>query len=115
MAVIRVVREHEVGRKRLQLLEDPLYVAADVGEKAVAEVVDVHLRTGRPLQKRLGAPARLGVSIAARAENDPADIYARQRLDQGEERSAAPDLDVVGVADDREEPAGGRWGAQRCL
>ena len=86
-----------------QPLEDVLDRAADVGQEAVPEVVHLDARVSGTGQERSGARPGLDASFARRREDDPVDLEVGIRSREREQRSPAPDLDVVCVAADRED------------
>src|SRR5262249_22315188 len=71
--------------------------------EAVAELVHLDARLGDPVEERGRAGPRLLAALARRGEDDPVDLEPGVRPRQREQRPAAPDLDVVRVAADRED------------
>src|SRR3954451_22104966 len=116
MQVLAVVREDQVRRDlRLEVLEKVLDRAAVVWKEAVAELADDDVPAGGPVEERLGAAVNLLGARVPRAEHHPPHLDRRKRLDQMEDRSAATDLDVVGVATHGEDTVGRRRLAERQL
>ena len=58
----------------LQILEDLLHLAADVGQEAVPEPVHLDPRRAGAGEERLGARPRLVAPLAGRREHDPVDL-----------------------------------------
>ena len=87
----------------LQLLEELLDLAARVGEEAVPEPVDLDARRAR---RRRGRPAALARASSPRSPEAASTTQSTSRPGfervERQQRSAAADLDVVGVAADRE-------------
>src|SRR5262249_4045759 len=75
---------------------------ADEREVAAAKILDPHVCGRRSGQKCSGACARLCLTLALGAEHDPVDADISPPREQLQDRSAAPDLDVVAVRAEKE-------------
>jgi hypothetical protein len=111
--IVAGVGEHEVGLGQLlQPFERLFDRAAEVGEEAVAEVVHDDLCTGLAEERGRALPG-LVLAAAGGRENDPGHLEAGDAAREREQGRAAADLDVVGVAPERENTTGHRRPGQR--
>src|SRR5271166_6396221 len=96
--VVAVVGEDQIGAKLpLQGLELILDLTAEKGEEAIAEFLDHDLLLEGAVQKSIGAGPGLAGPLLVGAENDPADDHFVVALEQGQDRPAAANLDVIAV------------------
>src|SRR5437879_3167044 len=99
VAVVAAMRENHVRRKRsLDRFEHLLDLAQGGGEVAIAELVDVDLARSSPGQELAGAVPGLALAgSSGTAEDDPMTVHVAPGREEGEDRPATADLDVVGV------------------
>ena len=91
-------RRSAFSRSNASLTSPPVY-----GKKLSRNDSSTTLRRARDAGEECGcARPRLPGTLAVRAEHDPGDLEPRVPLEQRQDRAAAADLDVVGVAADRE-------------
>src|SRR5262245_44908710 len=96
MKVFPVVGQDEIGRDpQLEILEEILDLASVVREEPIPEVADDDFSMGCLLEKGVSTSLDLFGALLPGAQDDPADLDARKRLEKVKDRPPAPDLDVV--------------------
>src|SRR3954451_22339928 len=102
--VVALVGEDDVGREVLHRLDAVLHRRPEIGQVAVAELVQDDFRARDALEQVLRAGAGLARPLAARAEHHPPHLERRRAMLELEQRPRAPQLDVVGMAAEGEDP-----------
>src|SRR5256885_2389026 len=99
VAVVAAMGENHVRRERsLDRFEHLLDLAQGGGEVPVAELVDVYPAGSSPGQELAGALPGLALAgSSGTAKDDPMTVHVAPGGEQGEDRAATADLDVVGV------------------
>src|SRR5437879_1239927 len=115
VAVVAAMRENHVRRKRsLDRFEHLLDLAQGGGEVAIAELVDVDLARSSPGQELAGALPGLALAgSSGAAEDDPMTVHVAPCREEGEDRAATADLDVVGVGAETKDPERARRQSER--
>src|SRR5206468_5666223 len=107
MQIGPLVREDHVRRQfAFQLLKKTLYLCAVVGKVSVTEVFEDHTLAGNLTNERVRALTGLYGALGLSGQHDPTDLRNRSMLDQPEDSPPTPDLDVVRMGSDREQPKG---------
>src|SRR5919201_256953 len=105
MTVAAVVREDEVGRDLfLQLLEVIFDHGAVVWEIAVPESLHDHGLSSCRRQEHARGSAGFAFPLLVRAEDHPGDRHVGRGFCQLQDRATAPDLDIVAVRPQTEDP-----------
>ena len=98
MAVLPVVGQHQIRRRiAFQPLEDLLDLGTLVRKETVTKMLDADAFATGSLQKHRGAPPGFLFPFRVCRKYHPVDLNLAEALNQAEEQSAAPDLDVVGM------------------
>src|SRR5215212_7264434 len=99
MAVVPVVRQHEIRLCLLQRLERFLDLRLE-GKEPVPKAVDLDARSGRSLEKQGRTAPCFPRPLARGGEHHPIHFDPPSALQQREDQPAAADLDVVGMRAD---------------
>ena len=97
MAIVAIVRQHQVGRRPLQRFENALMAAPSYGKWPSRNCLMMTRVRLAPFRKA-AAPRRASRSRSARCrEHDPGDVDGFGALKERQDQPAAADLDVVGM------------------
>ena len=115
VAVVAAMSENHVRRERsLDRFEHVLDLAQGGGEVPVAELVDVYPARSGPGQELAGALPGLALAgSSGTAEDDPMTVHVAPGREEGEDRAATADLDVVGVGAETKDPERARRQSER--
>src|SRR5216683_3207208 len=98
MQIVAIVGQNQVGRKRfLQLFKFALDLRLLRREKGVAIIANHHFLFLRCREEQIRGPCRFFPADWSRAEHHPINFYLGTLAQQPQNRSAAPDLNVVAV------------------
>ena len=100
--VVARVGEHESGSTRLRSSKASLTVSPTYGMNASRNPWTTTSARAAPARKSSALARASSARVPVRPEHDPRHLEVRSRPSEREERPAAADLDVVGVAADRE-------------